>query len=316
MAELISRKSRAKQDIGGDETPRTPIAKKNTAPIEISLAPNLMTLPLSEIREDAEIQPREVVNQTTVQNYADLMREGIQLPPLDVFGDDHLLADGYQRLAAARLSGVETIEVRVHPGGRREAMLFAFGANAKHGLPLSNYDKRRIVLRMLKDEGWSQWSSNRIAKLCGVSHTLVDNLRTELSSLTCKVASETRTFKTKHGTTAAMRTSKIGKSRLKKSTKSKPTATERAADAVQEPAGPLAATNEIPPPDTQADRRTANTVVNGTPKLDSLAWLGATETERQKFVAEVGLAALFAAATPQLVAGYRDQLLGLLGTAS
>jgi hypothetical protein len=104
---------------------------------------------------------------------------------------------------------------------------------------------------------------------------------------------------------------------MAESTKSKPTATERAADAVQEPAGsPLAATNEIPAPDTQADRRTANTVVNGTPKLDSLAWLGATETERQKFVAEVGLAALFAAATPQLVAGYRDQLLGLLGTAS
>jgi hypothetical protein len=77
--------------------------------------------------------------------------------------------------------------------------------------------------------------------------------------------------------------------------------------------GPPAADITAEPVD---NRRTANTVVNDAPKLDSLAWLGATDTERQRFVSEVGLAALFGAATPQLIAGYRDQLLGLLGAAS
>jgi len=64
---------------------------------------------------------------------------------------------------------------------------------------------------MLEDKEWSQWSNVEVAKQCAVSEGLVRSLRTKRSEQSGE-AVPPRTYTTKHGTTATMNTSKIGKS--------------------------------------------------------------------------------------------------------
>jgi hypothetical protein len=70
----------------------------------------------------------------------------------------------------------------------------------------TNYDKRRDVMRLLGDNQWKQWSNREIARRCGVSYELVNNVR---SSLTDFVTD--RIYVTKHGTVAQMDTANIGR---------------------------------------------------------------------------------------------------------
>ena len=68
----------------------------------------------------------------------------------------------------------------------------------------------RLLETLLKDDEWSQWTDSEIARRCAVHHSTVAAARSSLA----KSASEqqaTRTYTTKHGTTATMNTSNIGK---------------------------------------------------------------------------------------------------------
>lgn len=81
------------------------------------------------------------------------------------------------------------------------------GANEEHGLRRTNEDKRRAVLTLLGDAEWSSWSDREIARQCAVGYTLVAKLRPDVTAR----AGSGRTFTTKHGTTAVMDTTAIGK---------------------------------------------------------------------------------------------------------
>ena len=105
-----------------------------------------------------------------------------QFPPIDVFGNDDgpfYLGDGFHRLEAHRSAhpDAEDIECRVHPGDRDDALLFACGANAQHGLRRSRSDKMKAVTTLFRSERWSGWSDREIARQCGVSHTFVAAVR-------------------------------------------------------------------------------------------------------------------------------------------
>jgi hypothetical protein len=82
-------------------------------------------------------------------------------------------------------------------GTRREAVPHSVGSNAEHGLPRTNADKRHAVLLLLKDEEWSQWSGNEIARRCAVHHSFVDRLRASLAPSASE--STTKTYTNKHG---------------------------------------------------------------------------------------------------------------------
>lgn len=64
-------------------------------------------------------------------------------------------------------------------GTRRDAILYAVGANATHGLPRSNADKRRAVETMLRDEEWVVWSDREIARRTQTSAPFVAKVREE-----------------------------------------------------------------------------------------------------------------------------------------
>ena len=135
---------------------------------------------LDDITVDPDIQTRAKISTTTVKEYADLMRTGTLLPPLVVFADAHVyrLADGFHRLAAARRANLRCIAAEVRSGGRQEALRFALGANARHGLRRTNADKRRAVEIALRE--FAVDSDRAIAELCGVGNALVSGVRRQV----------------------------------------------------------------------------------------------------------------------------------------
>jgi len=138
---------------------------------------------LSQIRTDGGTQPRAVIDDAVVQEYAEAMREGAKFPPVVVFNDgyDYWLADGFHRVAAAKVARFTEIDADEREGLRRDAVLYAMGANANHGVRRTNADKRRAVTTLLKDPEWMQWSDREIARRCAVDHKTVAALREQLS---------------------------------------------------------------------------------------------------------------------------------------
>ncbi len=141
--------------------------------------PETISLPLSQIRTDGGTQPREYLNELVLEEYVEAMAEGAAFPPVTLFFDGvhHWLADGFHRFFAAKKYGVDTLLAETHQGTRRDAILFAAGANATHGLRRTNADKRRAVMTLLQDEEWQRWSNREMARQCGVTHTFVGKLR-------------------------------------------------------------------------------------------------------------------------------------------
>ena len=172
----------------------------------------MTTLKLAAIRIDGGTQSRAELNQATVSEYAEAMTEGSKFPPVTVFFDgvDHWLGDGFHRFFGAKNIGALDIDADVRDGTKRDAVLFSLGANAHHGLRRTNADKRKAVETLLSDAEWAKWSDRQIAKACGVGHPFVASVRGSLESDSSEKSAE-RTYTTKHGTTAVMKTENIGK---------------------------------------------------------------------------------------------------------
>ena len=74
--------------------------------------------------------------------------------------------------------GRPTLRCEVRPGTLQDAMIFALGDNANHGLRRSHGDKKKAILAavaMSKAEGW-KWSHREIARRCSVGHSYVSQL--------------------------------------------------------------------------------------------------------------------------------------------
>lgn len=159
----------------------------------LTLETETRDVPRKNLTLDKRCQLRAEIRRTTVDDYRDLLEEEMEaakkeerepvwpFPPLDIFwraGSAHLVADGWHRkMGADEAKWSEPIPCIVHDGGIREAILFAAGANASHGVRRSNEDKRRAVLTLLKDREWRKWASNEIARRCNVSAGLVEIVR-------------------------------------------------------------------------------------------------------------------------------------------
>lgn len=148
---------------------------------------NVSIVPVSMLVLDPALQCRAAgVDAGTVSEYADTLKaakseHGEPFPPLEAVRVDGVayLTDGWQRHAAAELAGLANVHVRIVDGTRRDALMAAAKANATHGLPRSNADKRRAVAILLQDEEWCQISNRDAGVVVGVSHTYVGNLRKE-----------------------------------------------------------------------------------------------------------------------------------------
>ena len=134
-------------------------------------------LKLSEIVTDAGTQVRAGLSEATVSDYAEALADGATFPPVVVFydGSRYIAADGFHRVhAAIRNSGTQ-IECDVRKGGKGEALKFALGCNAHHGLRRTNADKRHAVELAVRE--FPNVSTVAIARMCLVGDELVAEIR-------------------------------------------------------------------------------------------------------------------------------------------
>src|SRR5262245_6103638 len=131
------------------------------------------------MRADADDEELDRV----IEDYADGYRSGGPMPPGVVFRDQkgvNWLADGFQRLEAAKKAGFTKAEFDVYSGEFEDAKLYAAGANQKHGLRRTNADKRRAVRFVLEVK--PNWSNTQIGQHVGVTHVFVGNARAEVAA--------------------------------------------------------------------------------------------------------------------------------------
>ena len=149
----------------------------------------IQQIPLTAIRLDRACQAR-VAEAVDKENFdrlqEDFEREG-QLDPVDLYpvqtdgGTVYYLGDGHARRAVYQAKNQPKIPARLHSGGFLGAVAHACGANARHGLPRTNADKRRAVTLAL--EHFAKKSDRTIATMCHVSPTFVGKVRAQLSTV-------------------------------------------------------------------------------------------------------------------------------------
>ncbi len=158
------------------------------SPVRLS-STNIRDLALIELRRDGGTQSRVGNHEETVEEYAGAMREGRwqwhQGNALIAYGDDdgtYWLADGFHRSEAAARAGLGTVPCDVRSGSRRDAVLYAVGANSSHGLRRTRQDVRRAIELLVRDEEWGKWSNAEIARRVGCTDKTVAVVRSELEA--------------------------------------------------------------------------------------------------------------------------------------
>jgi hypothetical protein len=132
---------------------------------------------VSLLKLDERLQCRESVPEETIRAYEDGWREKIEFPPVEAFEVEGELyvTDGFCRVLSAQNVGKSKVPCLVRKGSWQDAVAAACGANSQHGLPRTNADKRKAATMAILE--FSDKPNREIARICGVSHTYIDNLR-------------------------------------------------------------------------------------------------------------------------------------------
>ena len=135
------------------------------------VTPEVVTVPISSLRP-GESPRLEGEDKTHIARLAAIEA---QLPPVLVDRHSMRVIDGMHRLLAASLQGRSTIEVQFFEGRSEDAFLRAVEANVKHGLPLSQTDRRAAAERII--ESHTHLSDRAIAQLAGLSAKTIGGIR-------------------------------------------------------------------------------------------------------------------------------------------
>lgn len=151
--------------------------------------PKKKKIRLTEITADPALQHRVKVNEKTVEEYAEAMREGAQFPAMRAVQDSDgniWLYRGFTRLEAAKKAGFETFPIELERGTRRDAWEKSLGENHDHGMRRTYQDLRQAIHDAFWDKDYGAeirfaildndkqlWSFRKIAKLCKTNHHTV-----------------------------------------------------------------------------------------------------------------------------------------------
>lgn len=144
-----------------------------------------MRLELEKIRRDGGTQPRSKIDSAVTEDYAELMRSGVEFPPITVFydGNEYWLADGFHRVGAwLRVRPTEPIEAEVIQGTQSEAQWYSYGVNKSHGERRTREDRVRAIKAALCHPEGAQRSDSDIARHIGVSPSTVGKYRAEIEA--------------------------------------------------------------------------------------------------------------------------------------
>lgn len=218
-------------------------------------------IPISQIRIDGGTQPRAVIDYAAVQDYMDMMRDGVKFPPIIVFydGSDYWLADGFHRKEAAFGADMDEIACEIHQGTQQDAQWFSFSANKSNGLRRTNEDKQRAANAALVHPNGAGLSDSKIAMHVGCSREWVRQIRERLVSCKHLQDKNERTV-TRGDTTYEQKTANIGRKAKPKPSRDGGTrvATDmpwRETEQAQSHVGPIATPKAEAPPSAAEDSR-------------------------------------------------------------
>jgi protein gp37 len=117
------------------------------------------------------------------------MTRGSIFPPVVVFQEDvgdgeliYWLADGFHRVAAARMANGTSVEAQVVDGSLREAVLYSLGANEGHGWPRTRAETVKCIERLLTDDEWVTWSDRWLADIVQCDNQTVSGHRLRMEA--------------------------------------------------------------------------------------------------------------------------------------
>jgi hypothetical protein len=146
---------------------------------------DIQLIELSKIKIDGGTQQRDV-DKDIRDEYAQLIREGVDLPPVEVVfdGKRYWLWDGFHRYQAHIAAEADCIMAHITDGKQRDAVWLSFGANKDHGLRRKAEDVRKIIATIKADPIWSaKTTQKQIAEIVGVSLSTVEKIYAELDSV-------------------------------------------------------------------------------------------------------------------------------------
>lgn len=142
-------------------------------------------VPLRRIEENHETQVRGAINSKRVAELTTLAEEIGELDPVHIFYDRDpitpstvlYVGDGFHRIAAYRGLNRERIPVMFHLGTKSEAIEFGLKRNCHHGFAMTKQEKRNAAEMAVLDARIGAYPDARIAKLIGVSPSLISVVR-------------------------------------------------------------------------------------------------------------------------------------------
>lgn len=108
-----------------------------------------------------------------------------ELPPILVRRSTMQVIDGMHRLDAARIRGMEKVQVQFIDCSEDQAFLLAVAANIRHGLPLTLRDRRAAAARIIKLR--PQASDRWIGELAGLAAKTVAAVRQGVPGVAVKL---------------------------------------------------------------------------------------------------------------------------------
>ncbi len=158
----------------------------------------LKRLKLSRLKLDKRLQMRQNgINTDTVDAYTISMEKGEEFPAITVFDVDgtNYVVDGYHRAKASEANNAIDMECEVRVGTWEQALNYAtFEANRKNGMRLTRSDLQAIVERLVMDDQYAEYPSQKLADLAGVSHHTVQAARNRLGRRPERVLKEDGTY--------------------------------------------------------------------------------------------------------------------------
>jgi hypothetical protein len=130
-------------------------------------------IPLKQIQRDESTQARVRTDDDVAGEYSEIL-EALAEPVVFFDGKHYWLGDGWHTVRGYELKRKKMVRCEVRKGTRLDAIVYAAGANTKHGLRRTNADKRRAVWLLL--QYCPDWSNRQIAEHACVHHQTVANV--------------------------------------------------------------------------------------------------------------------------------------------
>jgi hypothetical protein len=144
----------------------------------------IQILSLDAIMVDHALQSRVATSIEYQRDFSHAMLRGAVFKPVVVFWDGqyYWLADGFHRWGAAKHAATINpelwgIRAEIHPGTRRDAMIFSAGANIVFSIPRTREDIEKAINMLLDDEECRGWTDEQIRQHVGCTLVTVRKYR-------------------------------------------------------------------------------------------------------------------------------------------